>query len=572
LAHDNRRWIAGVAALVAVVIAGLAWWQLRGRGQEPASRAGSAPVANTPAHAPTAPRPSLPGDGARTAEPMRLVSATVEQIGAESIGGFEGRVVDFGTGEGVEGADIAFELDGATTTVTSEQDGVFRWDPAEPGSYAIATVTADGYLPFAPELGTSPIQLTARRGLRVRGVTVYLSPAIDYTGTVVNPEGEPVEGATVEMVNAATGTRTLAPLQATFTSGSDGTFVFHAPDNSVLVAKHSDYGEGTAVLDGPAQITHELRIELAPKGAKLTAEHNRFDSMGGARASDENSAMVRGRVVDSGGDAVPAFSVVLLVRMGAMTSVPVERRVVFDAEGEFVIDGVTPGDYEIVAAAYGFAQSKPVEVTAAEPASARPVEVKLSRGGIVFGTVLDRETGAPLAKARVVAEGAIGGDSPDALPTIATVVTDDGGEFELAGMMPGRQSIRVHAFQHDSRIISQLEVVEGERIGPLSIDLAPTREGEEPKLELAGIGVEIAAGEDGLLIRRVLPDGGAAEAGLASGDIILGVGSRPVTELGFDESLQHIRGPEGTTVHLTIRKAGDSGTIELNVYRRRIRA
>ena len=149
---------------------------------------------------------------------------------------------------------------------------------------------------------------------------------------------------------------------------------------------------------------------------------------------------------------------------------------------------------------------------------------------------------------------------------------DADGEFELAGVPPGMKSIRVYAFKHHSRIISNLKVVEGARIGPLEVDLQATKEGEEPKLELAGIGVAIRPGDDGLVIERLIAGGGAAEAGLVKGDVITAVERQPVTDLGFDASLQRIRGPEGTTVRLMVRKVSAQEPIEILVPRRRIRS
>jgi C-terminal processing protease CtpA/Prc len=41
--------------------------------------------------------------------------------------------------------------------------------------------------------------------------------------------------------------------------------------------------------------------------------------------------------------------------------------------------------------------------------------------------------------------------------------------------------------------------------------------------------------------------------------VVLAIDGEPVTNLGFDESIQLIRGPEGSTVVLTVRKA--NGTV-----------
>jgi C-terminal processing protease CtpA/Prc len=133
------------------------------------------------------------------------------------------------------------------------------------------------------------------------------------------------------------------------------------------------------------------------------------------------------------------------------------------------------------------------------------------------------------------------------------------------------RSLAVAAYAHHMRILSNLPIVEGGAIGPLTVDLAATEEGETPRIELAGIGVAIAARDDGLVVQGVVPGGGAADAGLAPGDVILAIDGAPAVELGFEGALQRIRGPEGTIVTLTVRR-GEAAPREIAVYRKLIRA
>ena len=88
-------------------------------------------------------------------------------------------------------------------------------------------------------------------------------------------------------------------------------------------------------------------------------------------------------------------------------------------------------------------------------------------------------------------------------------------------------------------------------------------------MDLAGIGAVLAAQGDGLAVAQVIPGGGAAEAGLRRGDVVLQVDGRPVTELGMGGAVDAIRGPEGTVVTLRVRR-GDQ-TFEAQVPRRLVR-
>lgn len=89
--------------------------------------------------------------------------------------------------------------------------------------------------------------------------------------------------------------------------------------------------------------------------------------------------------------------------------------------------------------------------------------------------------------------------------------------------------------------------------------------------EFGGIGAEIgvnAAGE--FEITRVYPDHPADQAGLVPGDVITAVEGQPVDDLDQTGLVQRIRGPVGTTVSLTIRRASTDAPITVNLERARI--
>ena len=62
----------------------------------------------------------------------------------------------------------------------------------------------------------------------------------------------------------------------------------------------------------------------------------------------------------------------------------------------------------------------------------------------------------------------------------------------------------------------------------------------------------------------------AEEAGLRDGDIIYKVDGDEVTGLSLDEAVSLIKGPEGTIVHLTIYREGETDYLEVDVERRRV--
>jgi S1-C subfamily serine protease len=156
------------------------------------------------------------------------------------------------------------------------------------------------------------------------------------------------------------------------------------------------------------------------------------------------------------------------------------------------------------------------------------------------------------------------------------MLTRDAGDGEVAaavadGVAPGRQSLEVFAAAHDGRIVSGIAVPADGDVGPLDIDLRPLDPGDEPKLELQGIGAVLAADENGIVVKAVLPTGGAAAAGMVAGDVIVAVDDTPVEQLGFPGAIQMLRGPEGSTVNVTVRHVDGSTTV-IAVTRRRLQS
>ena len=85
-----------------------------------------------------------------------------------------------------------------------------------------------------------------------------------------------------------------------------------------------------------------------------------------------------------------------------------------------------------------------------------------------------------------------------------------------------------------------------------------------------GIGVTIEDDPRGLMITTVNPGGPADEAGLLAGEIICGVDGDRITSANRDESIDRIRGEEGTAVTLDILdEAGETRSVE--VTRRTVR-
>jgi hypothetical protein len=275
------------------------------------------------------------------------------------------------------------------------------------------------------------------------------------------------------------------------------------------------------------------------------------------------------------GKPMPSFTLAVFKKRGPLQRDVFTQLSFIDAQGRYELAGVPAGSYVMQAAAHGYA---PSEVNVAVPKGASgPVtaNVSLGRGAKMTGKVVEEGSGIALERARVSVEGI--GTGEGALSVRYDALTDAQGNFTLDGLPTGQMTLYVSAERHHSRLISGINVSPG-TTPPQLLELRKTEEGEEPQLDMVGIGAVLAAREDALVVGEVIPGGGAAEAGLVTGDGIVRIDGRPVVELGFTNAIQSIRGAEGSKLVLGVRRASAAGTegnpapiVDIPVTRRRVR-
>ncbi|PRQ09893.1 carboxypeptidase regulatory-like domain-containing protein [Enhygromyxa salina] len=131
---------------------------------------------------------------------------------------------------------------------------------------------------------------------------------------------------------------------------------------------------------------------------------------------------------------------------GALTlSSPDSRlRTELDAEGVGELRGVLPGVYQVELRCDGYIAEDsypPVEVV---DASVTGLRWSVSEGLAIRGEVVDA-AGSPVASVNVDADMLLTGDDPHARTTNNFGRTDDRGQFELSGLLPGRYEVSVAA-------------------------------------------------------------------------------------------------------------------------------
>jgi carboxyl-terminal processing protease len=78
----------------------------------------------------------------------------------------------------------------------------------------------------------------------------------------------------------------------------------------------------------------------------------------------------------------------------------------------------------------------------------------------------------------------------------------------------------------------------------------------ETRGEFGGLGIQIGIKDNRLTVIAPIEDTPAFAAGIQSGDTIIQVDETPTKDLTLMEAVQHMRGPRGTSVKLTVIREG----------------
>ena len=375
-----------------------------------------------------------------------------------------GRVVD-GEGAPVAEADVGavqdplmFGQGGFEVRATETgEDGTFELIAVAPGVTSIE-VEADGFLKTSENL-----QLA--EGERIAGLELALDAGGQLAGIVLWQDRTPVVGVDVEV-----------RFDASYLGGMEA---FNAMRGARGDGETDEDGRFLVSGLGKGPFTVEVEAEREEAGDRESTWKVRLSDV---RPGGDDLELilsppigVTGRVVDDLGDPAVAFKVLAREKggQGLMAGLGAETHSDdFENEaGEFFLDGLSAGAWELFAYGEGYGRPEALDVTL-PLADGEVVELVVERAAVVVGRVVDPfgagVSGATVGLKQTLAD--IGRLTMDEQPA-PEATCDESGAFVLEGLATGNLQLvaRAEGFASSE---------------PVSVELAPAETVEEVLIEL----------------------------------------------------------------------------------------
>lgn len=275
--------------------------------------------------------------------------------------------------------------------------------------------------------------------------------------------------------------------------------------------------------------------------------------------------MIQGIVIDQARRPIQNFHVSVAFAEFAQDTqhsvLQLPNRQVEVPTGRFEIGPFPSGRFRLVVQAEGYAPTTTEPFTVLPERNTGPISVILSRGGALEGTVLDLETGEPIAGARIQHSTRLSNGA------FLQANTDGEGNFRLEEVPPGAQSFMVAHRDYIAHSFSNIQIPEE---GAASYEFTLEPVGDGPRgTTFAGIGASLGRSDGGVEVTGLTDDSAAARAGVREGDRITAVDGRSIQDMTIDQVIEEIRGEEGVPVQLDVVRPG-GGARRFQIHRERV--
>ncbi len=380
---------------------------------------------------------------AQSVSPAAKASVATEQIA--------GKIVDAKSDRPLSHAVVtldAIEGNRRVATVTSDEDGGFRFtDPIPAGKYRL-TGEKEGYLTAAYlQHGYFSTAIVTGAGLQTDNLRLALVPAASFAGRVVDERGDPVPHAMVMLFreNMDTGTSRISQVNSRQVD-DDGNYEMYPvqPGRYYILARGTPWYAVHVQPEQEGTQIYRASVDPSLDVAYPTTFYPAATSEEGAEVLEVKG----GEELTANLQLVPQHAVTLTLRGGISPQAPVQlTQKVFsttmpvDAQttvlnGVGVITGIPPGRY-----------------TVQEYAGSNRMPFSSGTVDLTSGSVTRQASAPPASGSLNIRLRTFNGDPPPAR-TIVTLTSadygpatsnpvDDKGEAEFNDVMPGDYSIRV---------------------------------------------------------------------------------------------------------------------------------
>ncbi|HET6201910.1 MAG TPA: carboxypeptidase-like regulatory domain-containing protein [Planctomycetota bacterium] len=327
----------------------------------------------------------------------------------------------------------------------TERGGAFRVENLPPGPLRVSILSS-----ALPRTEVASKTVVVPPGAGVGDLELTLASGRFLAGRVVDEFAKPAAKARVYVRTENLDHRTKAKFDnQVVQSAGDGSFLVSSLGDGPFSVEASGVGRGVAEEDDVQPDTQGIELGLpGPTG---------FAGV----LLDETT-----------GKPVPRFDVNTSVRWKEREKVPREGgHGRFDDEGRFLLADLRAGVHDATFRAEGYVEARLEGIEVRTGEILRGLEVKMRRAATLRGTVVDAESGQPVAGARVIPVSPENATRAGAFGIDKNASRADG-SFELTDVVPGKVRLEATHPAYPKATGEEIEVSSGQALEGLVVRLA----------------------------------------------------------------------------------------------------